>query len=164
MPRVNFDELPSEARVWIFAAERPLADDERARVTGEVDAFIDQWTAHGVSLTAARDVRYDRFVFVAVDERAAGASGCSVDALVRRMKAVQAELGVELVNHAPVLYRDGTGIARVPRERFADLAESGEVNPGTVVFDNTLTRVDQVRAGRWELPAGESWHGAAFFR
>ena len=164
MPRVTFDELPPDARVWIFAAERPLAGGERGRVTGEVDAFIDQWSAHGVPLRAARDVRYDQFVFVAVDESAAGASGCSVDALVRRMKGLQAELGVELVNHAPVLYRSGNGIARVSRERFADLAESGAVSPLTVVFDNTLTRVEQVRAGRWELPAGESWHGAAFFQ
>ena len=164
MPRVTFDELPPEARLWIFAAERPLAAGERARVTREVDAFIDQWTAHDVPLQAARDVRYDQFIFVAVDERAAGASGCSVDALVRRMKGLQAELDVELVNHAPVLYRDGAGIARVSRERFADLAESGEVGPRTVVFDNTLTKVEEVRAGRWELPAGESWHGVAFFR
>lgn len=164
MPRVGFDELPPEARLWIFAAERPLTDPERARVTREVDDFIDRWAAHDVPLTAARDVRYRQFIFVAVDERAAGASGCSVDALVRRMKDLQAELGVELVNHAPVLYREGAGIERVSRERFADLAENGAVSPGTMVFDNTLTRVEQVRAGRWELPAGESWHGGAFFR
>lgn len=164
MPRVGFDELPPEARLWIFAAERPLTDPERARVTREVDDFIDRWAAHDVPLTAARDVRYRQFIFVAVDERAAGASGCSVDALVRRMKDLQADLGVELVNHAPVLYREGAGIERVSRERFADLAENGAVSPGTVVFDNTLTRVEQVRAGRWELPAGESWHGGAFFR
>ena len=164
MPRVTFDQLPTESRLWIFAAERPLADDERARVIREVDAFIDQWAAHDVPLTAARDVRYDQFIFVAVDEGAAGASGCSVDALVRRMKGLQVELGVELVNHAPVLYRGESGISRVSRERFADLAESGAVDRRTVVFDNTLTKVGQVRAGRWELPAAESWHGVAFFQ
>ncbi len=114
MPCVSFDELPPDARVWIFGAERPLVDTERARVLDEVDAFIGQWAAHDVPLTTARDVRYDQFIFVAVDERAAaGASGCSIDALVRRMKGLQAELGVELVNHAPVLYRDGADIARV---------------------------------------------------
>ena len=164
MPRVTFDALPPDARLWIFAAERPLVGEERARVTREVDDFIDQWAAHDVPLTAARDVRYDQFVFVAVDERAAGASGCSVDALVRRMKGLQVELGLELVNHAPVLYRDETGIARVSREQFADLAERGAVSPETVVFDNSLTKVEQVRAGRWELPAGESWHAVAFFQ
>ena len=163
MPRVLFDELPPDARVWIFGAERPLVDTERARVLDEVDAFIGQWAAHDVPLTTARDLRYDQFIFVAVDERAAGASGCSIDALVRRMKGLQAELGVELVNHAPVLYRDGADIARVSRERFADLVESGSISQETVVFDNTVTTVGAVRDGRWELPAANSWHGRAFF-
>ena len=163
MPRVLFDELPPDARVWIFGAERPLVDTERARVLDEVDAFIGQWAAHDVPLTTARDLRYDQFIFVAVDELAAGASGCSIDALVRRMKGLQAELGVELVNHAPVLYRDGADIARVSRERFADLVESGSISQETVVFDNTVTTVGAVRDGRWELPAANSWHGRAFF-
>lgn len=163
MSHVPFDTLPPDARLWIFGAERPLSESERARVLEEVDAFIGQWTAHEVPLTTARDLRYDQFVFVAVDERTAGASGCSVDALVRRMKGLQAELGVELVNHAPVLYRDGAGIARVSRERFADLVESGTVSRQTVVFDNTVTTVGAVRDGRWELPAADSWHGHAFF-
>jgi len=62
-----------------------------------------------------------------------------------------------------VLYRDGAAIARVSRERFADLVESGSVSQQTVVFDNTLTTVGDVRDGRWELPASASWHGQAFF-
>ena len=163
MPRVTFDDLPPDARLWIFAAERPLSKAERVRVVQEVDAFIDRWAAHDTPLTTARDVRYDQFIFVAVDERAAGASGCSIDALVRRMKGLQAELGVELVNHSPVLYRDGVGVTRVSRERFADLAGSGEVSRQTVVFNNTVTTVGEVREGRWELPAADSWHGVAFF-
>ena len=163
MPRVSFDELPPDARVWIFGAERPLVETERARVLDEVDAFIGQWAAHDVPLTTARALRYDQFIFVAVDERAAGASGCSIDALVRRMKGLQAELGVELVNHALVLYRDGADIARVSRERFVDLVESGSISQETVVFDNTVTTVGAVRDGRWELPAANSWHGRAFF-
>jgi len=162
MPSVSFNELPPDARLWIFAAERPLSETERGRVLEEVDAFIGQWAAHDVPLTTARDMRYDQFSFVAVDERAAGASGCSIDALVRRMKGLQAELGVELVNHAPVLYRDDAGIARVSRERFAELIEAGSVGQDTVVFDNTLSRVGATREGRWELRAADSWHKALF--
>jgi len=127
MPRIAFDELPEDARVWIFSAERKLAEAERTRLLAEVDAFIDQWGAHAMPLTAGRDLVYDQFLFIAVDQRAAGPSGCSIDALVRQMKGLQDEIGVELVNHAPVLFRQGEAIARVPREAFAELAEAGKL-------------------------------------
>jgi hypothetical protein len=163
MPRIPFDQLPSDARLWIFAAERPLSPDESGRVLAETDNFISQWAAHGVPLTAGRDLRHDQFVLVGVDERAAGVSGCSVDALVRRMQQLERVLGVELVNNTPVLYREGDRIQRVSRERFTELAASGTVGPSTRVFDNTLSRVGDLEAGKWEVKAAESWHARAFF-
>ena len=163
MPRIAFDELPADARVWIFSAARRLAEPERARLLAEVDAFLDQWGAHATPLTAGRRLAYDQFLFVAVDQRAAGPSGCSIDALVRRMKVLQAELGVELVNHAPVLFRRGDAVERVSREAFAQMAAAGAVGLGTTVFNNTLTSLGDVRAGRWEVPAADSWHAQAFF-
>jgi len=33
----------------------------------------------------------------------------------------------------------------------------------TIVFDNTVTSVGDVRSGRWERPAAGAWHGRAFF-
>jgi hypothetical protein len=163
MPRIPFGQLPSDARLWIFASERPLSPDESKRVLDETDAFIQQWAAHGVPLTAGRDMRHNQFVLVGVDERAAGVSGCSIDALVRRMQHLEGVLGLELVNNAPVLYREGDAIERVSRERFAQLAASGTVGPNTRVFDNTLTRVGDLLAGKWEVKAADAWHARAFF-
>jgi hypothetical protein len=163
MPRIPFEELPPDARLWIFAAGRPLSADESGRVLDEADAFINQWMAHGVPLTAGRELRYNQFLLVGVDERAAGVSGCSVDALVRRMRQLDEALGAELVDNGPVLYREGNVIERVTRERFAELAASGTVGPNTRVFDNTLTRVGDLLAGKWEVKAGDSWHARAFF-
>jgi hypothetical protein len=161
MPRVPFDQLPPDARLWIFPASRSLSEDERRRVLAEADAFIQQWTAHGVPLSAGRDLRHDQFVLVAVDERAAGVSGCSVDALVRQMDRLGRELGVDLIDNAPVLYRDGETIKRVSRDQFAALASNGAVGLDTVVFDNTLTHVGDVR--RWEVRAADAWHARTFF-
>jgi len=163
MPRIPFEQLPPDARLWIFAAERPLAAEERDRVLGETDAFINQWMAHGVPLMAGRDLRHGQFVLVGVDERAAGVSGCSIDALVRRMQQLETILGLELINNGPVLYREGEAVVRVSRERFAELAASGTVSPTTRVFDNTLTRVGDLLAGKWEVKAADSWHARAFF-
>ena len=163
MPRIAFDELPGDARVWIFAAARPLGRAEQERLLAEVDGFIAGWGAHDSPLTAGRELRYERFLFVAVDQRRVGPSGCSIDALVREMKRLEREIDVELVNHAPVVFRAGDEIRRVARDEFAALAASGAVGPQTTVFDNTLTRLDDVRAGRWETPVASSWHARAFF-
>ena len=162
MPRIEFEQLPEDARVWIFAAERTLAPDEQTQLLTAVDQFIDQWGAHDAPLTAGRELRYDRFLFVAVDQRRVGPSGCSIDALVRQMKGLEQRIGVELVNHAPVVFRKDDEIMRVARDEFAALASAGEVGPDTTVFDNTLTRLGDVRAGRWETQVANSWHGRAF--
>jgi hypothetical protein len=163
MPRTTFDALPSHARLWIFAAERSLTPRERDYLLQTVDGFLDQWRAHGHPLTSARDLRYDRFLFIGVDETTEGASGCSVDALVRDIKRVESTLGLALVDHSPVLYREGEAIVRLPRDEFAERARTGAVTPETVVFNNTLTRVEDLQHDKWETPASKSWHGAAFF-
>ena len=161
MPQIPFDQLPPDARLWIFPAARPLNDEERRRVLAEADAFIDKWMAHGVPLTAGRDLRHNQFVLVGVNERAAGVSGCSVDALVRRMDQLGRELGVDLADNAPIQYREGNTITRVSRDEFSALVAKGAVNLDTVVFDNTVTNVGDV--DRWEVRAADAWHARAFF-
>ena len=101
---------------------------------------------------------------VAVDERTAPPSGCSIDALVRELKDLEGRLGVPLVDHHAIWYREGKEVRRVERPAFRALAEAGEVSPATVVFDNTVTRLGQLRSGQWERPAEDAWHGRAFFR
>jgi hypothetical protein len=162
MPITDFASLPSDARLWVFAADRPLAVDERHRLLAAVDAFLEQWKAHGHPLTVARDWRYDRFLLVGVDEASAGATGCSIDAMVRTLTDLERALHVQLLDHGPVLFRRGDAIERLPRPAFAALAKQGEVSSETVVFDNTLTRVGELREGRWETPARQSWHAKAF--
>lgn len=162
MARVTFDRLPPDARLWIFAAERPLDAEERARLLEIVDGFLAQWKAHGVLLTAARDWRYDRFLLVGVDEAAAGASGCSIDAMVNQLAGLERTLGVALLDHGPVLFRQQGGIERLARPAFADLARRGDVSPDTIVFNNTVTHVGELREGKWETPARASWHARAF--
>ena len=161
---VDFAQLPDEARLWIFAAERQLSDREQQRLLGAVDGFLEQWKAHGAPLAAGRELRDGQFLVVAVDESAAGASGCSIDAMVRVLAELEQTLGLELVNHAPVLFRTADGaVARVSRAEFADLARRGVISPETIVFNNTLTRLQDLQGGQWETPARDSWHARAFF-
>jgi hypothetical protein len=165
MPKIDFDLMPPEARLWVFASDSELGDEARDQLLARVDAFLDSWNAHGSPLTAARDWREGRFLLVAVDERSAPPSGCSIDALLRELKAFEAAHGLCLTDHANVLWRSPSGqIESTDRPSFARLAKGDEVGLETPVFDTTLTRVADVRGGGLEVPAGASWHRRAFWR
>ena len=159
MPLIPFDSLPDDARVWVFASDRPLTGPQADRLLVEVDGFLARWNAHGSPLTCARDWREDHFLVIGVDQRTAGASGCSIDGLFRQLKGLESALGASLVRGGRVLYRDSSGsVHSVSRDEFGDLGARGTVSRDTRVFDPTLTtKADLER--KFEGAARDSWQG-----
>lgn len=158
MPTVALDALPDLARVWVFAADRPVRGAEAERLLAEVDRYLAGWKAHGHPLTCARDWRDDHFLAVGVDQSEAHATGCSIDGLFRSLRALEPHIGASLVGGGRVLYRGADGVVRsVTRDEFGALAARGEVGPDTTVFDPTVQTLGEWFA-RFETTAGQSWH------
>jgi hypothetical protein len=158
MPLVQIEDLPDDARVWVFGADKDLDAGATDLLLREVDRFLSQWHAHGAPLTVGRDWKYGRFLTVAVDQSTAGASGCSIDGLFRALKALESRLGASLVTSGVVFYRGRKGAVEcTERERFTALSAEGKVKLETHVFDPTVTTLGEWRA-RFELEAGQSWH------
>jgi hypothetical protein len=164
MPRVSFAELPDHGRLWVFPAGRDLSEAEARVCLDVVDDFLESWSAHGAPLRSARELVERRFLLVGVDEDAEAPSGCSIDKLVNRLRALGEGMGVQLIDHASVWFRDGDEIRALSRADFRALASSGRLAADVPVFDTTLTRVAEVRAGALERPASATWHGRTFFR
>jgi len=164
MPRVPFADLPDHGKLWVFPLSRTLNSEEVEACMAVVDAFLDQWAAHGAPLRSGREVRDERFLLVGVDVDAEAPSGCSIDALVNQLRRLGQDLSMSLIDHSPVWYRDGEEIRTASRSEFRSLATGGAVGPDSRVFDTSLTRVEQARDGSLEKPARESWHGRAFFK
>ena len=158
MPKIQFSDLPPSARVWVFAAERPVTGAAAERLLAEVDEFLARWAAHGAPLTSAREWRDDRFLTIGVDQSTAGASGCSIDGLFRTLRSLEPVLGTTLVAGGRVYYRDVSGEVRTAsRDEFSELASRGAVTRATRVFDPTVPTRGAWDA-RFETVAGESWH------
>ena len=158
MPIVQIENLPDNARTWVFGSDRTLDASASDLLLREVDRFLSQWHAHGAPLTVGRDWKYGRFLTVAVDQSTAGASGCSIDGLFRALKALEPKLGASLVTSGVVFYRGQKGAVEcTERERFTALGAEGKVKPETRVFDPTVTTLGEWRA-RFELDAAQSWH------
>jgi hypothetical protein len=158
MPIVPIPQLPDDARAWVFGARDTLSADAEHTLLAEVDAFLADWRAHGVPLDCARDWRDGRFLCIAVDQRSAGASGCSIDGLFRTLRSLESALGTSLISGGLVFWRTADGVVEsAARPHFAALAASGAVRADTPVFDPTIETLGAWRQ-QFERPAGASWH------
>jgi len=157
MSTVSFDQLPANARVWVFASDRPLVGDDANALLSEVDRFLEQWKAHGVALRCAREWRENRFLVIGVDPTAEQASGCSIDGLFRGLQSLEHALTTALVAGGRVFYRDAHGSPQVAtRKDVPALFDRGVITEDTPVFDTSLTSASGYRE-QFERPARETW-------
>ena len=153
MPRTDIDQLPDDSRIWIFGISPSLDPSKRDALLTTADQFLDQWSAHNVPIHSARAVVDDTFFVVAVD-RQSETSGCSIDRMFGLLRDLESRLGISILDPNLVFVRHGDGhVDALTRAEFRERADKH-----THVFDTLVERLGEVRSGRWEKPAEESWH------
>jgi hypothetical protein len=152
----SIKNMPLNARVWVYQSNKELTDAEVSLVKEEGLKFISDWSAHGADLKASFDVLYNRFIVIAVDERQAMASGCSIDKSVNFMKQLEKKLNLNLFDRMQVAYREGDKIIATSLNNFETLAASGKINENTIVFNNLVTTKSDFDT-QWETPVKNSW-------
>lgn len=156
-------DLPDDARCWVFAAERPLTEDEQHAVLDHLDRFFDGWRSHGRPVEGAAAMHEGRFLVVGGLRDDAGISGCGIDAVVREIEAAAGALGAGWLTPLLVFWRGADGaIQHGPRGTFRRLVRQGAVTAETSVFDLSLTTLGELRRHGLERPAGRSWHARVF--
>jgi len=154
---VNFESLSDTARVWIYQANRSFSEEELGEITTALDSFISEWTAHGSDLKAGYEIKYKRFIIIALDQNFASASGCSIDASVHFIQELEKKYDVDLLDKMNVSYKQGMHIAYKPLGDFKKMAKDKAVSKNTIVFNNLVTNKHEY-INHWEVPASDSWH------
>ncbi len=153
--KVEFEELTDNARLWIYQSDRVIARDQVDLINEEIDSFVSGWAAHQVPLAASGKVFHDRFIVLMVDEEKNAASGCSIDTSVAFIKHLESTYGLRLFDRMTFSYEKDGVIYTVPKERFKQLYQDGEINENTLVFDNLIKTKSQL--SEWKKPLGNSW-------
>ena len=148
--------LSSNSKIWIFQSTRNFNSEEINEIEQVLDAFMNEWNAHGAKLTAAYAVPYDRFIVLAVDENVEPASGCSIDSMTRIIKALEEKYNFGLLNRMLVSYKIEEEIITLPLNEFKQKVKNNEIPETASVFHNGLTSLREFEEG-WELPLNESW-------
>jgi len=153
LPQTDINALDDSARIWLFGISPALDDDKRAHMLGEVDRFLAGWAAHNVPVTSAREILHDSFLLIAVDKQSE-TSGCSIDRMFGLLRQLERDLGVAILDPQQIFVRHGDGhVTAVTRDEFRASADAH-----TIVFDTLAERLGDVRGGKWERRAEESWH------
>ncbi|UOB18205.1 ABC transporter ATPase [Abyssalbus ytuae] len=154
---VEFNVLPETSRIWIYQANRSFTEEEIEEIKEKLKNFIQQWTAHGSNLEASYEIRYKRFIILALNQNVHSASGCSIDASVHFIQQLEKDYKIDLLDKMNVSYRQGDFIAYKPLKDFKKMAKQNAVSKNTIVFNNLVTNIHEYQ-NYWEVPARDSWH------
>ncbi|MFV1450175.1 ABC transporter ATPase [Maribacter sp. HS] len=154
---VDFKTLPETSRVWIYQCNRSFSDVEITEISSDLDAFLTSWTAHGNDLNAGYEIKYKRFIIIALDQSTQGATGCSIDASVRFIQELERKYNVMLLDKMNVSYKQGEFVAYKSLLDFKVMAKQKAISKNTIVFNNLVANKGEYLE-HWEVPASESWH------
>lgn len=158
---VPFESLPEESRIWIYQSNRKFSDEEITEIETTLQAFLQNWAAHGTSLESSYQLKYNRFIIIAVNQEVQSATGCSIDASVEFIQSLEKRYNVDLLDKMNVTFKLGEHIAHKPLIDFKKMVKDKAVTESTIVFNNLINTIQEFNES-WEVPAADSWHSRFF--
>lgn len=160
---IDFDKIPQNARIWVYQANRQLADNEIVKIEIYLKSTVNQWAAHGASLLASAKVLHHRFVIIALDQAMNEASGCSIDASTHWFKELGETLNIDFFDRSQA-YIDGNEIKTFSVFQSKKAVESGQISPDTIIFNNiSLANLSDL-SNKWQIKAIDAPTLKRFFK
>jgi len=158
---VPFENLPEESKIWIYQSNRKFSEEEFAEIEKDLQVFVENWAAHGTSLEASFQLKYNRFIILAVNQEVQTATGCSIDSSVAFIQTLEKKYDVDLLDKMNVTFKLGEHVAHKPLIDFKKMAKDKAVTANTIVFNNLVNNIAEYNES-WEVPAADSWHSRFF--
>jgi len=139
---IPFENLPEQSRIWIYPSNRKFSDDEVTEIEKDLTEFLNNWSAHGSALEASYQIRYHRFIILAINQEIHTATGCSIDASVSFIQSLEQKYNVDLLDKMNVTYKQGEFITHKTLLEFKKLAKDKAVSGNTIVFNNLVNTIE----------------------
>jgi hypothetical protein len=150
------NEMPSEAKVWIYGANRVLTNAEVAEITDIGNSFTQTWTAHQQQLKATFAILHNVFMVVMVDERHNAVSGCGIDKSVHLMQDIDKQYQLDLFNRLRIELWQANQVVLTNKQKLSVMLQEGTVNEQTFVFNKSISTKAQFDTS-FQIPLSESW-------
>ena len=153
---ISFNDMPAGAKIWIYQSSRPITDIEQLQIGKVAESFIQQWAAHNQPLKASYKFIYNYFLVVSVDESYNQASGCSIDASVHLVKALEQQFDIDFFDRTKVAFLKGEEVILESIKDIKTKVAEGAVTEKTITFNNLVKNKGELQT-EWMVPAARSW-------
>jgi hypothetical protein len=158
---MSFSEMSKDSRIWIYQSNRKFIASELEELNSKIVAFLNSWASHGSEMLCSYQIKYDRFIIIALDETKTSASGCSIDSCVHFIQGLEKTFEVLLLDKMNVAFKQGEYITYKSIQDFKKLVSNKSVSKKTIVYNNLVVDIDDFNSN-WEVPASDSWHSRFF--
>ena len=147
---VDFNTTSDQSRIWIYAAEQKLTQDQENHILKSISDHLQNWEAHKVPLAAGVTILENHFIIIALNETKNGASGCSIDTLQNKIQNLEKELSISLMNRLNIFCRIDDEIQCVPSFKLGGIATNS-----TLFYDLTIQNKSELHS--YLKPISEGW-------
>ena len=147
---VDFNTTSDQSRIWIYAAEHKLTNDQENHILKSISDYLQNWEAHKVPLTAGVTILENHFIVVALDDSQYGASGCSIDTLQKLIQNLETELSISLLNRLNIFCKIEDEILCIPSFELEGIAKAN-----TLFYDLTIQKKSELHS--YLKPISEGW-------
>ncbi|MGB0776987.1 MAG: ABC transporter ATPase [Flavobacteriaceae bacterium] len=152
----TIDSFSGNDSVQIFPSSRKLYPQEVAPLKEKIEDFKIQISKEfdGKVETLLIYERFLIFVFHFEDKAQMNVTYNSLNAFISK---IEQELNITLMDRMNVCFKQGQYVQYKDLKAFKKLIKSKSVNAQTIVFDNLVTTIDDLKS-YWELPISETWY------
>ncbi|MDP3313643.1 ABC transporter ATPase [Lutibacter sp.] len=153
-----FDEIPDDAKLFIFPSSRKFYEIELLEINSLVTAFLNKWESDEIPFNCSYEIRYDRFIIIVVDVSITPLSLENHDALISLILQIEQKYEVLLLDKINVCYKQGEYVQYKELKEFKLLIKNNSVSKNTIVFNTMLNTKEELEFD-WEINIMDSWLG-----
>ena len=154
---VNFDEIPEDAKVWVYPSSRKFYTDEIPEISEKIKTFVTEWKADDESFKASYQFLYNRFIVIAADDITTPLKNSDIDDSVNFILSLQETYEVALLDRMNICFKQGEFVQYKDLKDFKKLLKNKALTGKSIIFDNLIT-TKQDFDNLWEIPIEESWY------
>jgi hypothetical protein len=154
---VDFEEIPEDAKVWVYPSSRKFYPNEIEALEEKVKTFVENWKADDATFKASYKILYNRFIVFTADDIATELSNADMDAAVSLILNLQETYEVALLDRMNVCFKQGEHVQYKDLKDFKKLLKNKALTGKSIIFDN-LVNTKQDFDNYWEITIEESWY------